>query len=54
MPPPETFQGTQAALLEANNLCELYEARLAELEALLEDVRASRDYWREQAKQWQE
>jgi hypothetical protein len=26
-----------------------YEARLAELEALIEAVRASRDYWREQA-----
>jgi hypothetical protein len=54
MPPPETFEGTQAALLETNKLCQLYEARLAELEALLEEVRTNRDYWRWQAEQWQE
>ena len=54
MPPPETFQGTQAALVEANKLCELAAARLADLEALLEEVRTNRDYWKEQAEQWQE
>jgi hypothetical protein len=52
--PPETFQGTQAALLEANKLCELAAARLADLEALLEEMRTNRDYWKEQAEQWQE
>ena len=54
MPPPETFQGTQAALVEANKLCELAAARLADLEALLEEVRTNRDCWKEQAEQWQE
>ncbi len=54
MPPPETFHGIQAALLESNELCELAAARIAILEARLKEVRANRDYWREQAEQWQE
>jgi hypothetical protein len=54
MPPPETFQGTKAALLEANKLCELAVSQIAKLEALLEEVRADRDYWRWQADQWRE
>jgi hypothetical protein len=54
MPPPETFQGIQAALLESNKLSELAAARIAVLEARLEEVRADRDYWRWQADQWQE
>jgi hypothetical protein len=54
MPPPETPLSTQATLLEARKLCELSEARIAELETLLEKVRANRDYWRDQAEHWQE
>ncbi len=53
MPPPETFQGTQAALLEANKLCELAAARIVKLEAQLEKARADRDYGRWQADQGQ-
>jgi hypothetical protein len=54
MPPPETFQGIQAALLESNKLCELAAARIAILEARLAEVCANRDYWRDQAEQWRE
>ena len=54
MPPPETFQGIQTALLESNKLSELAAARIAVLEARLEEVRADRDYWRWQADQWRE
>ena len=54
MPPPETFQGIQTALLESNKLSELAAARIAVLEARLEEVRADRDYWRGEAEQWQE
>ncbi len=53
MPPPETFHRTQAALPDANKLCELAAARIVKLEALLEKARADRDYWRWQADQWQ-
>jgi hypothetical protein len=49
--PVEAILETEAALLEANRTCELAETRFAEVEALLEQMRAERDYWRDQARQ---
>ena len=59
--PVETILETEAALLEADRACEVAETRLADLKALLEQMRADRNYWRDQARQleddrnyWQE
>ncbi len=45
----ETLLETKVALLEADRACGLAESRLADLKALLEEVRAERDYWCAQA-----
>jgi hypothetical protein len=47
--PVETILETEAALLEADRACEVAESRLAELKGLLKQMRAERDYWRDQA-----
>ncbi len=49
MLPVETLLETEVALLEAGRACELAETRVADLKVLLEEMRADRDYWREQA-----
>jgi hypothetical protein len=45
----EELLETEVAMLAADRACELAETRLADLEALLEQMRADRDYWRDQA-----
>jgi hypothetical protein len=50
MLPVETLLETEVALLEADRACELAETRLADLRALLEQMRAERDHWRDQAR----
>ena len=49
--PVETILETEAALLEADRACEVAESRLAEFKGLLKQMRAERDYWREQAQE---
>ena len=46
----EELLETEVAMLAADRACELAENRLADLEALLEQMRADRDYWRDQAR----
>ncbi len=49
--PVETILETEAALLEADRACEVAESRLVEFKGLLKQMRAERDYWREQAQE---
>ena len=49
--PVEAILETEAALIEANRACELAEIQVAESKALLEQMRAERDYWRAEARQ---
>jgi hypothetical protein len=45
----EELLETEVAMLAADRACELAETRLADLTALLEQMRAERDHWRDQA-----
>jgi hypothetical protein len=45
----EALLETEVAMLAADRACELAETRLADLESLLEQMRAERDHWRDQA-----